>query len=161
MNNELQRFFNSINFNDENNSFTKSYVLKVILKKKEDLFEVNIKNDNVIDFNTMKKLFECAKKGINGDKKCIIIMHYDNVTNDDINSYLANLINELIEKRPSLVGIKDSNYIIDDEIISIEVNTKNEQDLILKESKYLTKSSDCFSLPTIGDTSISISALII
>ena len=25
-------------------------------------------------------------------------MHYDNVTNDDINSYLDNLINELIEK---------------------------------------------------------------
>ena len=41
MNNELQRFFNSINFNDENNSFTKSYVLKVILKKKEDLFGRN------------------------------------------------------------------------------------------------------------------------
>ena len=151
MNNELQRFFNSINFNDENNCFTKSYVLKVILKKKEDLFEVNIKNDNVIDFATMKKLFECAKKGINGDKKCVIIMHYDNVTNEDINTYLSNLVNELIEKRPSLVGIKDSNYIIDDEIISIEVNTKNEQDLILKESKYLTKALKDYG---IGDFSI-------
>lgn len=66
-------------------------------------------------------------------------MHYKNITEEDINNYVKQLILVLVDKRPSLISLKDSNIIIDDEIISIEVNTKNEQDLILRESKTLTK----------------------
>ena len=68
MNNELVRFFNSINFEDKENIFENASVLKVILKKKEELFEVNLVNDSVIEYKYVKKLFDAAKKGINGEK---------------------------------------------------------------------------------------------
>jgi hypothetical protein len=74
MNNELQRFFNSIKFIDDNNAFINTTVLKVILKKKEELFEVNLANDNVIEYKYIKSLFNAAKHGINGEKKCVIKM---------------------------------------------------------------------------------------
>jgi DNA polymerase-3 subunit alpha (Gram-positive type) len=151
MNNELQRFFNSIKFIDDNNAFINTTVLKVILKKKEELFEVNLANDNVIEYKYIKSLFNAAKHGINGEKKCVIKMNYQKITQDNINDYLKNLIIELIDKRPSLISLKDSNFIIDDEIISIEVNTKNEEELILKESKWLKKELNDYGL---GDFTI-------
>ena len=136
MNNELVRFFNSINFEDKENIFENASVLKVILKKKEELFEVNLVNDSVIEYKYVKKLFDAAKKGINGEKKCVIKMNYKNISEESINDYVKQLILALVEKRPSLISLKDSNIVIDDEIISIEVNTKNEEELILKECKW-------------------------
>ena len=78
-------------------------------------------------------------------------MNYHDVTTEDVNEYVKRLIEELIVKKPSLVSIKDSNINIDDEIISIEVNTKNEQDLIIKEIKWFSKKLSEFGL---GDFSI-------
>ena len=151
MNNELERFFNSINFKDTNNVFKDTKVLKVILKKKEELFEVNLLDENVIEYKSVAKLFSCAKNGINGDKKCIIKMNYHNVSKENIIEYTKALISELINKRPSLGSLKESNITLDDEIISIEVSTKNEQDLILKESKWFNTSLKNFGL---GDFTI-------
>ena len=73
-------------------------MIKVILKKSEDLFEVHLSNDVVIDYNSVTKLFECAKKGINGDKKCVVKMNYHDVTTEDVNEYVKRLIEELIVK---------------------------------------------------------------
>ena len=151
MNNELNRFFKSIKYEDINEVFSKASVLKVILRKQEELFEVNLLNDKVLPYDEVKKLYECAKNGINGDKKCIIKMHYNDVTLDDVNDYIKIFIKEYIDKRPSLVSLLDSNITIDDEIITIEVNTKNEEDLILKDNKWFSKKLNDFG---IGDFSI-------
>ncbi len=135
MNNELERFFKSISFSDINNDFKDAKVLKVVLRKKEELFEVNLVNDYVINFNAIESLFACASKGINGEAKCVVKMHYNNISEDNVLEYTKKLVDKLIDKRPSLIGIKDSEIKIDDDIISIEVGSKNEEELFLKESK--------------------------
>ena len=78
MNEEIRRFFNSIGFNGE--GFNEAVIEKVILKKKEEKFYVYIKNKDVIDLEYVNQLFLCGCNGINGSKKCNIILNYENVT---------------------------------------------------------------------------------
>ena len=88
MNDELKRFFTSIKFEGNDETFKTTSVLKVILKKQEELFEVNLYDKKVLPYDSVKNLFECAKNGINGDKKCAIKMHYEDVTEEDVLNYV-------------------------------------------------------------------------
>lgn len=157
MKNELQRFFTSINYLNPSLVFENTKVLKVILKKKEELFEVHLQNDKVLPSKEILDLYKSAKNGINGEKKCIIKMHYQNIEEKDIIDYMKVFVSELIEKHPSLIDIKDSEITIDDEIITISVNTKNEEELILKESKTFMQKLEMyglghFTITTVFDT---------
>ena len=110
MNDELNRFFKSISFTDE--EFKNASLERVVLKKDENKFYVYIKNDNVIPITSVNRLFLSALGGINGEKACEIILKYNKVTNSDIINYLDYLIDDIILKRPSLIGIKKSNIEI-------------------------------------------------
>ena len=104
MNEELNRFFKSISFVDE--LFNEASLDRVVLKKNENKFYVYIKNTNVLPINNINRLFLSALSGINGEKPCEIIMNYDNVTHEDIVSYIDYLIDDIILKRPSLISVK-------------------------------------------------------
>lgn len=144
MNNELQRFFKSIGF--ETSMFTEASVEKVVLKTQEDSFYVYIKNPYVIELFEVKKLFSCAKNGINGEKKCQIKMVYDVVTEDDIHDYVYFLLDDIIIKRPSLIGLKNSNIEIVDHDIYFNVLSEFEQHDILNEAKSIVASLESFGL---------------
>ncbi|MEG0977030.1 MAG: PolC-type DNA polymerase III [Bacilli bacterium] len=147
MNDELNRFFNSIGFISE--SFTNSQIEKVVLKKKEELFEVFIKNDSVIDVLEVVKLFSCAKKGINGSSLCKVNMIYETITKSDIEKYLNYLIDELIIKRPSLIGLKNSVKEIKNNEINILVTSDAEQEDLLNETKKIIKNFSLFGFKNI------------
>ena len=55
-----------------------------MLNKKEETFLVYLSIPKVISYEEVTKLFECAKKGINGDKKCTINISYGKVTEEDV-----------------------------------------------------------------------------
>ncbi|MCR5787625.1 MAG: PolC-type DNA polymerase III [Bacilli bacterium] len=147
MNDALTRFFNSINFTPTIlEDFNNVSIEKVVLNKKSESFNVFIKCKNLVNLKDMKKLVSCASKGINGEKKCIINFSYENVTDDDINNYVSNIITELAKKRPSLVSLQNSAIEKDGEIIIIEVSSKVEEEEINKEAKKISNDLSSFGL---------------
>ena len=62
MNDELKRFFNSIEFYPEEKWFANASVLKVIYMKKLDSFEVHIENEKVIPWEIINDLFRLCHR---------------------------------------------------------------------------------------------------
>ena len=79
MNEELNRFFKSISFSDD--EFRDSILERVVLKKNENKFLVYIKNKDVLPVGSVNRLFLCAMNGINGEKLCDVNISYDNICN--------------------------------------------------------------------------------
>ncbi len=154
MNDELQRFFKSIEFEPLNEEFKDSKVLKVIYLKQKDIFEVYIENPKVISYQNATRLMECASLGINRQKKCFVKFSYQEKTAEDIMAYFQELIKKLVNKRPSLVNILDSLITIEDEIITVEVATKLEELEIKKEAKNLAMELYSYGLGEFEITSI-------
>ena len=99
MNDAVARFFNSINFNPTVlEDFNNIEIEKVVLNRKNESFNVYLKLDNLVNLKDMRKLLSCASKGINGEKKCTLHFNYPNLTDELINGYVTNIINELAKK---------------------------------------------------------------
>lgn len=154
MTDELKRFFKSIDFKPDEKWFEKANVEKVVYLKSKDIFEVYIENEDVLPPSIAKELLSCASLGINKEKNCMIRFHYKKVTTEDVQTYLKELITELIDKRPSLVNLKDSLITIDDEIITIEVSTKLEELEVKKEGKGICTKLYSFGLGEFELTSV-------
>ena len=135
MNDEVKRFFDSIGFSGE--GFDMSLISKVVLKKDTQQFIVYIKNTTVIPVNNVNQLFLCASNGINGTKKCEVRLVYDNVTFEDIKACLDYFIDEIIIRRPSLIGLKKTDVDIQDNTLYFHVLNEFEKNDLLFESKGL------------------------
>ena len=109
MQDNMVRFFKSIEYLDENGDFSNAIISKVVLNKKKDIFEVYINAKTPINPVETLKLIECAKKGINGKNKCHINFIYDDMNDEDILNAFKVLLGELIIKRPSLVSLENKN----------------------------------------------------
>ena len=148
MNDALTRFFDSINFKpSDEESFKSVLIEKVVLNKKDESFSVHLNAPSLINLKDIKKLISCASKGINGDKKCRIVFSYESVTDEDINNYIGELINNLAKKRPSLTSLQNSSIEKDGEIIIIEVTSKIEESEINKEAKKISAELKSYGLP--------------
>ena len=150
--NELSRFFNSISFNDE--LFNEAKLEKVVLRKNENKFLVYIKNQKVIPVNSVNRLFLCAMNGINGEKKCEVELSYENITHEDVISYLNYFLDEIIIRRPSLISIKKSEVEVDNNKIFFHVLNDFEKSDLLHEAAGLVKELKRYGL---GEYQIDIS----
>ncbi len=150
--NELSRFFNSISFNDE--LFNEAKLEKVVLRKNENKFLVYIKNQKVIPVNSVNRLFLCAMNGINGEKKCEVELSYENITHEDVISYLNYFLDEIIIRRPSLISIKKSEVEVDNNKIYFHVLNDFEKSDLLHEAAGLVKELKRYGL---GEYQIDIS----
>ena len=144
MNSELKRFFDSIGFTGE--GFNEASVLKVVLKKETQSFIVYLKNKDVIPLNYVNQLFLCASNGINGKNKCEVRLVYDNVTFEDIKAYLDYFIDEVIIRRPSLIGLKKLDVEIMDDTLYFHVLNEFEKNDLLFESKGLINQLNRYGL---------------
>lgn len=151
MSDEIKRFFKSIDYEYQEEIYKNAKVLKVIYLKSKDYYEVYINLDKVLEVEEVVKLFSCSKKGINKEKKCLIKLSYDKVTKEDVLNYVRFFLKDLVNKRPSLVNIMESNMEIDDEIIAINVSTKLEELNLIKESKKIVENISLYGL---GDFTI-------
>ena len=150
--NELSRFFNSISFNDE--LFNEAKLEKVVLRKNENKFLVYIKNQKVIPVNSVNRLFLCAMNGINGEKKCEVELSYENITHEDVISYLNYFLDEIIIRRPYLKSIKKSEVEVDNNKIFFHVLNDFEKSDLLHEAAGLVKELKRYGL---GEYQIDIS----
>ncbi len=144
MNSELKRFFDSIGFTGE--GFNEASVLKVVLKKETQSFIVYLKNKDVIPLNYVNQLFLCASNGINGKNKCEVRLVYDNVTFEDIKAYLDYFIDEVIIRRPSLIGLKKLDVEIMNDTLYFHVLNEFEKNDLLFESKGLINQLNRYGL---------------
>ena len=144
MNEELKRFFDSIGFSGE--GFNDSSILKVVLKKDTQSFIVYIKNKEVIPVNAVNQLLLCASNGINGCKKCEVRFQYDDVTFEDIKSYLDYFIDEIIIRRPSLIGLKKTDIDIVDNTLYFHVLNEFEKNDLFFESRELINQLNRYGL---------------
>ncbi len=135
MSDELKRFFKSIDFLYTEEEFVECSVKKVIYLKQKDLFEVYIHLKNVLPVSTANALFLASKNKINHEKECMIHLEYEKVSQEDVLLYLKEIIKELVKKRPSLVNLSEAILSIEEEIITIEVGTKLEEQEVKKEGK--------------------------
>lgn len=136
MDNKLERFFNKIGF-IYNDDFNNSKITKVVVNKIEESWTVYIYNKNCLNIDSAMDLINTAKKGIDSVSTIKIVYEYEEINDDDIKTYFRYLLNELIKNSPALSSIVNNEIYIDDDIITIEVISTNEEKLIKKESKRL------------------------
>ncbi len=151
--NELERFLDSISFTHKE-ELKDTEISKVIYKKKTNLYEVYLKSKNVLPYNIVIDLINKSKNGIKGISPCHINFSYNKITENDISNYLNCLLKELVDLRPSLVSLLDAKYNIDEEIITLEVGTKIEEENIKKEATNLTKKLSSLGLGEFLITSV-------
>ena len=120
---ELNRFFKSIDF-AWCDDFKDSKIVKVVYNRDTLIYNVHLSSENVINYDIINNLFNCAKKGINKEQKCLITLEYLNVLDKDIEEYLKRILNDIVFEHPSLMGLENSFKEVKDNIIYLEGNTQ-------------------------------------
>ncbi len=146
---ELERFFASINFEDKQKSFATGVVNKVVINKKTETFLVYIENDNVISKPEVDALIKATSNKINGIKEVNVSFIYNNITDDDILTYFQSLLNDIIQKRPSLIALSEAKITVENKIITVEVSNKIEELELQKETEGLLNSLKRYGLANI------------
>lgn len=140
MQEKLNKFFESVGFEDKNEDFRTASISKVILNRKEKTFDVFIENEKPISPIATLKLSKCALNGIHGQNKCYVHYVYNDMDDEDILEAFKVLLGELIIKRPSLVSLENKNITIDGDSIVVELDSKSEEfDILKKEIKGLSQ----------------------
>lgn len=154
MKEDLKRFFKSIDYDYQEENFKNTIIEKVIYIKDKEIYEVYLKNTYSLPYNIVKKIFDCAKSGINKKDKCLIKINYNIKTLDDVEIYIKELIKELVDNRPSLINLIDSKIDIDDEVITLKVASKLEEIEVANEAKNLSEKLNLMGLGDFKITSI-------
>ena len=135
----IESFFKSINFIPEEGIFDEVEIAKVVLNKKEEIFNVYLHSKEVLPINEIDALKEAAKNKINGEYKCNIIMDYKEVREEKCLEYIKEIVKRLTNKKPSLISLVECVPVIDDDIIIFEVMSPAEEENIKKEEAGILK----------------------
>lgn len=139
----IESFFKSINFIDEENIFENVKIEKVILNKKNEIFYVYLKSEKVLPYEKVETLIS-NNYLINNEYKCNIYISYENITDEDVLNYVTKIVEKLVDKKPSLVSLLESKPIIDDDIIIFEVISETEEENVKKEEAGIRKALESF-----------------
>jgi DNA polymerase III alpha subunit (gram-positive type) len=135
---ELKRFLDSISY-EYKEELKDVKITKVILNKEIEEFDVYINSKKVVKPDIMYDLIKHSKSGINNKVKCNIFISYDEISDNDVIEAFKYVFNLIIDKKPSLVGLKDTKVVLDQDILIIDVFTKIEEKIILEQSKNIIK----------------------
>ena len=136
---DISSFFKSINFLPEKDTFTDLEIKKVVLNKKEEVFNIYLHGKKVIPKKDIDLLLEACKNKINGIYPCIITLEYDELTEEDCLSYVEEIIKKLVAKKPSLISLEECMPKIDDDIIIFDVMSPIEEENIKREENTIKK----------------------
>ena len=139
------KFFNSINFDLELNADIKS----VILKRSTETFTVTLTLKEYPSADVLFKLFECAAGGINKQKKCVVKIECDTISEDDILNTFNFILQKMIEDSPSLSSLSEATVTLNDNIINIEVATNVDTTLVNDKKKYLLNKLSAYGINNI------------
>ena len=103
MDDEVQRFFDSIKFSSD--AFIGTTVKKVIFNRASKVYNVVLTCPNIIDKQSVDALFLACKNKIKGKSDCFVTLEYENMDEDILNVYLNELITSFYIDKPSLSKI--------------------------------------------------------
>lgn len=144
MNDEIKRFFKSINYNESD--FSDATVKKVKLNTATESFEVILSVPKVKEKKAVENLFMCAEGGINGEKNCRITLLYDSITLDDIKKYIDEFLLDLIDLRPSFAPLKDYKLISLNDDFQIVIYSRVNLSEVEREFKKITNKLSLYGL---------------
>ena len=124
-NDELKRFFDSINFSSED--FLEAKIEKVVYFSSQDEYEVIISSKKMIPKKEMDLLFKACLNKIKGQKKCHVKIIYSDIIGEDALKYSLDIFNDFYQNRPSM---KKLNVTLDNNKLIINVTSKIEEDFI-------------------------------
>jgi len=150
----LQRFFDKIEFS-ETDAFINASIVKVVVNKEKETWDVYLKSDEVLPPEPAEKLVSVCKKGLADVSKINLVFLYEEIKEEDILIYFRRYIEILTKKNPSLVSLIDSDINVNEKLITIDVASKIEASLIADNSKKIIKWLD-----TLGISGYSIEAKI-
>ena len=104
MNEEVKRFFESINFTSI--SFNDAEIKKVIYYKSKDIYEVIICLKQMLSKADIDMLFRASKNKIKGEKECFITIEYLNYDDNKILDYGIQILDDYFINKPSIMGYK-------------------------------------------------------
>ena len=129
MDDKLIRFFNKINFDDVDN-FDGVKVSKVVINKQKESWIVYLQSDKVINPESMIKLINKAKDGIENVNMIDIKISYSNISDEDIIKYFKYFLDQKVIDNVSLQSIINNDFKVENNEISVEVISKMEANLI-------------------------------
>ena len=129
MDDKLIRFFNKINF-DEIDDFEGVKVSKVVINKQKESWIVYLQSDKVINPESMIKLINKAKDGIENVNMIDIKISYSNINDEDIIKYFKYFLDQKVIDNVSLQSIINNDFKVENNEISVEVISKMEANLI-------------------------------
>ena len=103
MDDEVQRFFDSINFSSD--TFIGTTVKKVIFNRASKVYNVVLTCPNIIDKQSVDALFLACKNKIKGKSECFVTLEYENMDDDNLSIYLNELLTAFYIEKPSLSKI--------------------------------------------------------
>lgn len=141
MNEELKRFFNSINFTSD--FFNNAKVQKVIYYRNQDVYEVRIENPFLIAKSEVDLLKKAALNKIKGQKNCVIKLYFTSYEKGDLKTYVFECIKDYFKDKPSMSSININ--IVDQEIIVL-VNSAIEESLIIAQKEKILAFLDDYGI---------------
>ncbi len=136
---QLNRFFKSINFIDEENVFVDAKILKVLVNKDKQTFKVFLQLPSIIKKEEIDKLNAACLNKINGKYEVSIDFTYLKIDEELLIEYVKSVVKNLINSRPSLSALIDNEIRLDKNTIIIEVANKIEEEKMLKEQDNILK----------------------
>ncbi len=138
MDDKLLRFFKYINYNDVI-AFENAHLQEIVVNTKTNTWTLKIHSKDLINYRSLLNLKNLCADGIDKVKKINIELTYDNINPDDVLEYFIYYIDKVIENNPSLSTIDKDKIKIDNEIILVEVASKNEETTLKRECKKIIK----------------------
>ena len=132
LNDELKRFFDSINFTSE--EFMDAKIDKVVYYSSKDEYEVSLLLPNILSKKTVDSLFLAANNKIKGEKKCSIKLIYKDIKQDELLAFVCDIYKDYFKDKPSL---RDLSLACEEKSIIINVTSKIEETLFKNEIKKL------------------------
>ena len=99
----IESFFKSINFASKDEDFKELEIEKVVLNKKDEVFNVYLKSKKVLPILEVDELLKASKNKINGKYAGNIKLNYEAITTEDCLDYVKEIVHRLTEKKPSLI----------------------------------------------------------
>lgn len=134
---DLEVFFKSIGLTCDEELLNVE-VNRVVVDKKSETFSVYLVSDKVLSYDRTLELGQ-REYLINEKYKCKIFLSYNRVETSDVINYLDRIMEELVVDRPSLVSIRESEPVIDDDLIIFEVISKQEEEIVRREEGNIRK----------------------
>ena len=130
---DVKRFLDSIAYKENREDVKNVQISKVLLHKNVHLFEVVMHNNEVLPYETVRNLYKACENKINQKEECTITLEYQSVTKEDVVNYVAAMMKEYVEEKPSLISVLSEKPSIENNQISLQVSNKTEAQEMQKE----------------------------